>query len=371
MPKGPVEKSAIITLEDGKVITGTSFGKPVSAAGEVVFNTGMVGYPETLTDPSYRGQILVMTYPLVGNYGVPNRSLDTFGLPAGFESERIQVSGLIVAEHSSHYSHYTSSRSLAEWFNAEGIPAVCDVDTRALTIHLRDKGSMLGRIDFGDTEKQFFDPNAHDLASEVCVAGVTEYTTRGKPLARVVLLDCGSKANIIRSLLMRDIAVIRVPHNHYFVGMDFDGLLISNGPGDPKMYEVATQNVARTLALGKPIFGICLGHQILARAIGADTYKLKFGHRSHNQPCVEHRLTASGNQRRCVITSQNHGYAVRPEGLPTDWRVWFTNANDGTVEGIRHLTKPYSAVQFHPEATPGPNDTAHLFDDFAQQLQQA
>jgi len=366
-------KEAVLTLEDNTVIKGRIFGHAGTAAGEVVFNTGMVGYHETLTDPSYKGQILVMTYPLTGNYGVPEMTLDEYGLPRGFESRKIQVAGLIVSEHSEHFSHHAATRSLARWLDDEGIPALFDVDTRALTKHLRDRGSMLGKIVNGDDTVGFFDPNATDLAASVCVPDVLEYKlpkdADSAPAKRVVLLDCGCKANIVRSLLRRGLEVIRVPYDNYFLNFDFDGLIISNGPGDPKMYETAIRNVGRALAVGRPIFGICLGHQILARAIGAETYKLKFGHRSHNQPCVEHGLNGD-SPGRCYITSQNHGYAVRPDGLPHDWRVWFTNANDGTVEGLRHVTKPFSSVQFHPEASPGPVDTAWLFDRFAQAVKE-
>jgi carbamoyl-phosphate synthase small subunit len=364
--------NAALILEDNTEIQAVSFGHPVSAAGEVVFNTGMVGYHETLTDPSYHGQILVMTYPLTGNYGVPEVNLDQFGLPVGFESRKIQVAGLVVSEHSSEFCHHAATRSLSQWLHDEGIPALYGVDTRALTKRLREKGSMLGKIELGEEPIGFFDPNATDLAGAVSVSEVIEHrlpdgraTDRPK---RVVLLDCGCKANIIRSLLIRGLEVIQVPYNHYFMNLNFDGLVISNGPGDPKMYDATAQNVGRALALGKPMLGICLGHQILARAIGAETYKLKFGHRSHNQPCVEHPINGQDKPRRCYITSQNHGYAVRPEGLPRDWKIWFTNANDGTVEGIRHVTKPFASVQFHPEATPGPVDTAFLFDDFARQV---
>ncbi|MCB2231014.1 glutamine-hydrolyzing carbamoyl-phosphate synthase small subunit [bacterium] len=370
-----------LILENGTSIRGESFGAYKETAGEVVFNTGMVGYPETLTDPSYRGQILVMTYPLVGNYGVPEPKRDRFGLPLGFESERIQIAGLVVSEHSMRYSHHTAVRSLSDWMEREGIPGLCGVDTRSLTRLLRDKGSMLGKLETDSATCEFFDPNAGDLASQVSVSEVTRLESGVESAPTVVLVDCGCKANIARSLLSRGLNVVRVPHNHYFLNMDFDGLVISNGPGDPKMFSETTRNVERALAVGKPILGICLGNQILARAVGAETYKLKFGHRSHNQPCIEMKVNGNGNGNghsleslrtpvtgRCVITSQNHGYAVRREGLPPDWRVWFTNANDGTVEGIRHVSRPFASVQFHPEAKPGPVDTAWIFDDFAKEV---
>ncbi|MFC2171746.1 glutamine-hydrolyzing carbamoyl-phosphate synthase small subunit [Acidobacteriota bacterium] len=362
-----------LVLEDGTVFEGEGFGHPEATAGEVVFNTGMVGYPETLTDPSYRGQILVLTYPLIGNYGVPDYSKDDHDLPVAFESTRIQVAGLVVSEHSVRYSHHSARRSLDEWLKKERIPAVFGVDTRAITKRLREKGTMLGKLESEGEEVGFFDPNATDLVSSVSVADVVRVKNNSNDGDRrpptVVLLDCGCKTNIVRSLLKRGMNVIRVPHDHYFLNLDFDGLLISNGPGDPKMCSPVIRNVERALAVDKPILGICLGNQILALAVGADTYKLKFGHRSQNQPCIEHESPGEGPaKKRCVITSQNHGYAVREGGLPADWHVWFTNANDGTVEGIRHRTKPFCGVQFHPEACPGPMDTAWIFEEFAAQV---
>lgn len=363
-----------LILEDGTVIRGDLFGAARDAAGEVVFNTGMVGYPETITDPSYHGQILVMTYPLVGNYGVPVQQSDQYGLPMGFESERIQVAGLIVSEVSLRYSHHAAVRSLSDWLKDEGIPGLSGVDTRSLTRRLRERGSMLGKIALEGASPEFIDPNATDLASQVSVRDVVRMECGAPGAPTVVLVDCGSKANIPRSLLKRGLNVARVPHNHYFLNMNFDGLVISNGPGDPRMYTETTRNVERALAVGKPILGICLGNQILAQSVGAETYKLKFGHRSHNQPCIEHRVNNNGDSARngstgrCVITSQNHGYAVRREGLPPDWNVWFTNANDGTVEGIRHVSRPFASVQFHPEARPGPVDTDWIFDSFAREV---
>jgi carbamoyl-phosphate synthase small subunit len=358
-------RRARLRLEDGTTYEGEAFGAMDSVAGEVVFNTGMVGYPETLTDPSYTGEILVLTYPLVGNYGVPPYQRDASNLPVGFESEKIQVSGLVVWEHSEKYSHYRAVRSLDEWLASEGIPALAGIDTRALTKRLREKGTMLGAIEIGRSEEpvELFDPNVTDLVSGVSVEEVVRYEVAGDA-PTVVLLDCGCKTSIIRNLLERMLNVVRVPHDHYFPGMAFDGLLISNGPGDPRMCPAAIRNVERALALDVPILGICLGTQLLALAAGAETYKLPFGHRSQNQPCIE--VQPSGERGpRCVITSQNHGFAVRSEGLPADWRLWFENANDGTVEGIRHVSKPLWGVQFHPEANPGPVDSAWIFDEFA------
>lgn len=365
---------AALLFEDGTKIAGLNFGAENSAAGEVVFNTGMVGYPETLTDPSYAGQILIFTYPLIGNYGVPNYSKDNFNLTTPFESGKIQVAGVIVSEYSKHYSHYTAERSLSEWLKSENIPALYDIDTRALTKKIRLKGSLLGKIEQDNTMVTFYDPNTTDLASQVTVNEVIKYQCGIEDAPTIVLIDCGCKESILRSVLTRGMNVIRVPYDYYFMNLDFDGIVISNGPGNPKLYETTIRNVAHALAANKPIFGICLGHQILAQAVGAETYKLKFGHRSHNQPCLE--LTKPGNGEaaefeRCVITSQNHGFAVYEESIPSDWDIWFKNGNDGTVEGIRHKTKPFASVQFHPEATPGPVDTAYLFDNFAKQVKES
>ena len=361
--------TARLELEDGAVFKGRLFGHPISVAGEVVFNTGMVGYPEALTDPSYRGQILVLTYPLVGNYGVPGGCEDRFGLPVGFESDRIQALGLVVSSVAEEYSHHAATRSLAAWLCEQRVPGLAGIDTRALTCHLRERGTMLGRITV-EKPVPFHDPNSTDLAAQVTVPDVVTYDpgTNGAPPKTVLVIDCGCKAGIIRSLLARGLRVVRVPYDRYFLNLDFDGVVISNGPGDPQRYPATIRNIERALALGRPMLGICLGHQLLALAAGGDTFKLKFGHRSQNQPCIEQHRTGSHEAPsvgRCVITSQNHGYAVRPHSLPADWRVWFVNANDGTVEGIRHVSRPFIGVQFHPEATPGPNDTAWIFDEFA------
>jgi len=361
-----------LVLEDGTVFEGQAFGHFAAATGEVVFNTGMVGYPETLTDPSYYGQILVLTYPLVGNYGVPAYREDEFGLPVGFESTRIQVTGLVVSEHSVRYSHHDATRSLDDWLREAKVPAISGVDTRALTKRLREKGSMLGKLETVDGETAFFDPNVTQLVAAVSTTEVSRRSTGKGASAHaptVVLVDCGCKASVERNLLARGLNVVRVPHDYYFLNLEFDGLVISSGPGDPKMCAATIRNVERALAVGKPILGICLGHQILALAVGADTYKLKFGHRSQNQPCSA-AVGAEGGGGRCYITSQNHGYAVRDERLPAGWNIWFSNANDGTVEGIRHATKPFYSVQFHPEAQPGPVDTAWIFDDFSDRVKQ-
>jgi carbamoyl-phosphate synthase small subunit len=352
-------KPAKLILEDGQVFQGYSFGKESHTDGEVVFNTGMVGYPETITDPSYRGQILVLTYPLIGNYGVPGLEMEN-GMPKYFESERIQIQGLLVTDYSQDYSHWNAKKSLGDWLYENGIPALSGIDTRTLTKKLRAQGTMLGRITFDDEpDYQIDDPNKRNLVAEVAITEVKEYH-KGKK--SIIILDCGVKNNIIQSFLRRDITVIRVPWNYDFTKIKANGILISNGPGDPKMCPESVENVRRAMGRNIPILGICLGSQILGLAAGANTFKLKYGHRSQNQPCAE------TGTRRCYITSQNHGYAVDTKTLPEDWREWFYNDNDGTNEGILHISKPFFGAQFHPEASPGPDDSEFIFDMFLRAM---
>jgi carbamoyl-phosphate synthase small subunit len=353
------EKRIFLELENGTVVEGFSFGAERSVSGEVVFNTGMVGYPEALTDPSYRGQILVLTYPLVGNYGVPPDTRER-GILKYFESERIQVAGLVVSERCERYSHWNAVKSLGEWLVEHGVPAMHGVDTRALTKRIREHGTMLGKLVW-EGDVPFEDPNVRNLAAETSVREPIVY---GDGSTRVLAVDCGMKNNIIRCFLDRGVSVTRVPWDFDFNGgrVEYDGLFLSNGPGDPKMCAATIANVREAIARGTRIFGICLGNQILALAAGADTYKLKYGHRSQNQPCVE------AGTRRCHITSQNHGYAVDTATLPEGWEPWFENANDGTNEGIRHARLPFMSVQFHPEASGGPADTEYLFDVFVESL---
>ena len=348
-----------LVLEDGSEFPGEPFGAEASVSGEVVFSTGMVGYPESLTDPSYKGQILVLTYPLIGNYGVPDNETDEWGLPKHFESERIQTSGLIVSDYVSSYSHWNARKSLSEWLREHGVPGIQGIDTRMLTKKLREKGTMLGKIVNGN-DVEFSDPNLRNLVEEVSVPKKISYNPGGRK--KIVLIDCGVKLNIIRNLIRRDCEVIRVPWDYDFLGEEFDGVVISNGPGDPKKCGAAIRNVASAMEKAVPIFGICLGNQLMALAAGGDTYKLKYGHRSQNQPCLE---TGS---RRCYITTQNHGYAVDAASLGNEWKEWLVNANDGTNEGIRHKTKPFFSVQHHPESSPGPVDTEWLFDRFLEMV---
>ena len=348
-----------LVLEDGSQFEGQIFGARQSVSGEVVFNTGMVGYPETLTDPSYSGQILVMTYPLIGNYGVPGRERED-QLLSNFESERIHIRALVVADYSEHFSHWNAKQSLSDWMAQDNVPGLTGIDTRALTKKIRHQGTLLGRIIYPDVaEPSLEDPNQQNLVMNV---GIKESIVYAKGSKKVVLVDCGVKNNIIRAFLKRNITVLRVPWDYDFSKEKADGYIISNGPGDPKKCAATIENTSKALALKRPILGICLGSQILGLAAGANTYKLKFGHRGQNQPCAE-----SGT-RRCYITSQNHGYAIETGSLPEDWREWFYNVNDQTNEGIRHVAKPYFGTQFHPEASPGPDDTEFLFDMFLRMI---
>ena len=355
---GDLKKQTKLVLQDGSIFSGYSFGAKTSSAGEVVFSTGMVGYPESLTDPSYKGQILVLTYPLIGNYGVPgNDKLD--GLLKHFESEKIQVSGLVISDYSFEYSHATAKKSLSDWLKEHNIPGIYGVDTRRLTKKLRVHGVMLGKIVYDNKQVDSFDPNEVNIVEEVSCKKPIVY---GKGKTRILLVDTGCKYNIIREFIKRNVTVIRVPWDYDFSKEKFDGLFISNGPGDPKQCKETIKNVRAALEKEIPTFGICLGNQILALAAGGDTYKLKFGHRSQNQPCLE------VGTKRCYITTQNHGFAVRMKSMPKGWVEWFTNLNDNTNEGIRHKTKPFIAVQFHPENHPGPRDTEFLFDKFLEMI---
>ena len=456
-------KDARLILEDGTVFQGKSFGCEAEAVGEVVFNTAMTGYPESLTDPSYAGQILVMTYPLVGNYGVPEtpdrptpmplpcregsshlqeeksskNSSDAdvcseYSLPRFMESDRIHVKALVVADYSEAYSHWNAKESLGSWLQREHIPGITGIDTRRLTKLLRERGVMRGRISLtpdpsprGEGSKNLEDYGSINWVEKVSCKEVITYKPEeqivnrkslNRQIKRVVLVDCGVKANIIRCLLKRSVEVIRVPWDYDFNQLDFDGLFLANGPGDPEQCEVTVKHIRTFLrneakkrptpdpsrqggekasaenangnaslpsrgdlegslalpltgergeGLPRPLMGICLGNQLLARAAGAKTYKLKYGHRSHNQPVQQVGTT------RCFITSQNHGYAVDASTLPDDWEPLFVNMNDGSNEGIRHKTFPWFSAQFHPEACSGPTDTEWMFDEFVEMMKTA
>ena len=367
------EKDAVLILEDGTILPGMGFGAEKTITGEVVFNTGMVGYPESLTDPSYFGQILVQTWPLVGNYGVARREIsDPFGVPLHFESDRVQVSGYVISELESP-SHWSARESLSEWLADNGVPGIAGIDTRELTKKLRIQGTMLGQLSVGSSStleqltkgaKSIQDPNALDLVGRVSIREEREYNVGVGP--RVVVIDCGTKLGILRNLLARGLNVVHVPYDtpaREILAMEPAGVVISNGPGDPKKCTTTIESVRSLLETDLPIFGICLGTQLLALSAGGETYKLKFGHRAQNHPCG---YVTTG---RVYITTQNHGYTVDEKSLE-DFEVSFVNLNDKTVEGIRHKRKKISGVQFHPEASPGPYETGFLFDDFAKSVRE-
>jgi len=350
-----------LVLEDGAEFTGISFGFNRSISGEVVFNTAMTGYPESLTDPSYKGQILVLTYPLIGNYGVPDEMVEE-NLFKHFESDRLHISGLIVSDYSNEYSHWNAKRSLGEWLQHHQVPGIHGIDTRHLTKILREKGTMLGKIIQDGEDVELYDPNKDNLVSQV---SITRKEVYGNGKYRVLLIDCGVKYNIIRYLMQRDTTVIRVPWDYDFFNEQYDGLFISNGPGDPKQCKDTVRNLTKAFSQDIPIMGICLGNQLMALASGADTYKLKYGHRSHNQPVLQ---IGTDN---AYITSQNHGYAINNNTLSADWKPYFVNLNDQTNEGMIHRSKPFFSTQFHPEASGGPMDTDFLFDRFIDLIDQS
>ena len=357
-------RDVTLVLQDGTEFKGKSFGYEKNVAGEVVFNTAMMGYPESLTDPSYAGQLMTLTFPLVGNYGVPLFTFEENGLPTFMESDRIYASAIIVADYSEQFSHWNAKESLADWLKREQVPGVTGIDTRQLTKLLREHGVMMGRLEFEGTEtpeSTVFDYGAINWVERVSCKDVIRYNEgAGK---KVVLVDCGVKANIIRCLINRGVEVIRVPWNYDYTQMDYDGLFLANGPGDPDMCVDAVNILKKQMSMSrKPICGICMGNQLLAKAGGATIYKLKYGHRSHNQPVRE------VGTNRCYVTSQNHGYAVDASTLGNEWRELFVNMNDGSNEGIRHQTNPWFSSQFHPEACSGPVDTEFMFDRFIEAL---
>ncbi len=350
-----------LVLENGLEFPGVSFGYDRSISGEVVFNTAMTGYPESLTDPSYKGQILVLTYPLIGNYGVPDEKVEEH-LYKHFESDRLHISGLIVSDYSEEYSHWNANKSLGDWLHQHEVPGIYGIDTRYLTKILREKGTMLGKIIQDGKDVELYDPNQDNLVSQV---SITRKEVYGNGRYRILLIDCGVKYNIIRYLLQRDTTVIRVPWDYDFFNESYDGLFISNGPGDPKQCKDTVRNLTRAFSKDIPIMGICLGNQLMALASGADTYKLKYGHRSHNQPVLE-----IGTDH-AYITSQNHGFAINNNTLSAEWKPYFINLNDQTNEGMIHQSKPFFSTQFHPEASGGPMDTDFLFDQFIELIEQS
>ena len=368
---GP-SKDALLLLEDGSIFFGTGFGAELDSAGEVVFNTGMVGYPESMTDPSYAGQILCFTYPLVGNYGVAEYGdLDEYRLPRFFESESIKVKGIIVQDACAFPSHWASKKSLDQWLESEGIPGIQGVDTRALVTKLREAGVMMGILANGSKAS---DPERlkgllsrverYSSLNFVKDVSVKKPVIYGESEKRVVLLDCGAKLGIVRNLLSRGYQVVRLPHDSsYSTVMKYDpsGVVVSNGPGDPRMCGQTSKSVGSLVDAEVPVLGICLGEQIVGMSQGVETFKLKYGHRGQNKPCVD-LMTGRG-----YVTSQNHGYALDEKSLAkSELKPWFVNSDDKTIEGVFHTEKPCIAVQFHPEATPGPHDTNFVFDRFVE-----
>lgn len=357
-------RNVTLVLSDGTVFHGKSFGFEKPVAGEVVFNTAMTGYPESLTDPSYAGQLMALTYPLVGNYGVPPAVEADNGISVFLESEKIHASAIIVSDYSEENSHWNSVESLADWLKREQVPGITGIDTRQLTKVLRENGVMMGKILFDDEPDNI--PQAEyegvNFVSQVSCKEMIEYNKDGEKT--VVLVDCGVKNNILRELIARGVHLIRVPWDYDFNTLEFDGLFLANGPGDPDTCEVAVEHIRQFLANPqvRPCMGICMGNQLLSKAAGASIYKLRYGHRSHNQPV---RMVGTD---KCFITSQNHGYAVDSKTLPADWEELFVNMNDGSNEGIRHKKNPWFSAQFHPEAASGPLDTEFLFDKFTELL---
>lgn len=360
-------RKVTLQLSDGTEFHGKSFGYEQPVAGEVVFNTAMMGYPESLTDPSYAGQLLTMTFPLVGNYGVPPFTFDKqTGLPDFMESDRIYASALIVSDYSEQYSHWNAVESLGEWLQREKVPGITGIDTRELTKVLREHGVMMGKILFDDEPNNVpeADYEGVNFVDRVSVKEIVRYNEGAG--RKVVLVDCGVKANIIRELIQRGVEVVRVPWNYDYTDMEFDGLFLANGPGDPDMCSEAVEIIRKQMSRSrKPICGICMGNQLLSKAAGATIYKLKYGHRGHNQPV---RIVGT---EKCFITSQNHGYAVDARTLDKDWEELFVNMNDASNEGIRHKENPWFSSQFHPEACSGPVDTEFMFDKFVETLKQS
>ena len=358
------EGKSTLYLSNGDRLTGFRMGAPVVASGEIVFTTGMVGYPETITDPSFYGQILVFSYPLVGNYGVADFRRIEDELARGFESSRIHLTGVVLASDAGPGFHWQSAQSLGAWFQAQGVPAIFGVDTRRLISVIRAGVSLLARIEPEGADGahplhagrgDFYDPSTEAVVPRV---STTNRRRVGSGPRRIALLDCGVKWNIVRSLVDFGCEVEWLPWDTDPSTVDCDAWVLSNGPGDPEKTGPLVGNVRKLLDQGRPVLGICLGHQLLALAAGAKTERLRYGHRSHNQPVY------TPGSKRGYLTSQNHGYVVRGDTIPEGWAPWFVNANDGSIEGLRHESKPFYSVQFHPEAAAGPRDTSWIFHDF-------
>ncbi len=360
-----------LVLSHGQRFEGDLIGAPVLSSGELVFTTGMVGYSEAITDPSYFGQILAFTYPLIGNYGIPHKMMRG-EIPLGFESHASQAAAIVLSMDSPEVFHWESFQSLDNWLKDEGIPGIVGIDTRHLVHLIRSVPNLLGKIvptnplgvryeslDLGVDPSRFYDPGQHQIISQVSVKAPMYL---GSGSARIGVIDCGIKWNIVRRLLATDCEVVLIPWDADFARFDVDGWLISNGPGDPMKTGNLTQKIASLFKEDRPLLGICLGHQLMSIAAGASTSRMGYGHRSHNQPVYEVAT------RRGFMTTQNHGYVVDSGSIPPDWEPWFRNANDESIEGIRHRSKPFQSVQFHPEASGGPRDTAWILEHFVAEV---
>lgn len=371
-----MRQKCTLKLSDGNQFTGDLIGAPIGASGELVFTTGMVGYSEAITDPSYYGQILTFTYPLIGNYGIPKSPAEqSETLPRGFESRGPQAAAVIVTIDSTDCFHWNSFQSLDQWLREYGVPGIVGLDTRHLVHLIRSHPNLLGRVvpeeskgfryegaNLHITESSFFDPGQESIIAEV---STPKPVKMGKGKTKIAVIDCGIKWNILRQLISLDCEVELLPWDTDFSKIETDGWLVSNGPGDPTRTGDLRDRVAKLFDSDKPILGICLGHQIISLAAGATTRRMPYGHRSHNQPVY---LVGT---RKGFITTQNHGYVVQEESLQEGWEPWFRNANDQSIEGIRHKSKNIRSIQFHPEASGGPRDTAWILEDFVAEVKKA
>ena len=368
-----MRKEAFLKLSNGKRLKGRFIGAPLNCSGELVFTTAMVAYSEALTDPSYFGQILVFTYPLIGNYGIPSLKEEKFKLTSqAWESAAVHAAGVIVSSYSPETFHWTSYQDLDRWLFEQGVTGICEIDTRQLVHEIRENTQLFARIEVEEvtaerklgglleTKKDaFFDPNTKDIISYV---STKKREVFGSSKLRIGVLDCGVKWNILRQILNFDCSVELLPFDTDLASIDCHGFLLSNGPGNPNLCQNIVAQIKKLLKQERPVLGICLGHQLLSLAAGASIEKMTYGHRSHNQP-----VWVPG-QKKAYISCQNHSYVVIKESLPEDWQVWFENINDHTVEGIKSTKAPFRSVQFHPESAGGPRDTAWILEDFVKEV---